>query len=187
MEITIERARPGDAEVLASIQISSWLAAFADILDQDDLKKCTDRLSVTQMYEKLLERSIGYGYLLRIDQKPHAIAWWDRGSSPNQFACAELLCIHSLPDRWHQGYGSVLMERVLADMQAAGYRQVRLWVFEKNQRARAFYEKWGFVTDGRTKPGIRPIEIGYERCLHRTTSHSTSTYEDPIQKKCEED
>ena len=91
MEITIERARPGDAEVLASIQISSWLAAFADILDQDDLKKCTDRLSVTQMYEKLLERSIGYGYLLRIDQKPHAIAWWDRGSSPNQFACAELV------------------------------------------------------------------------------------------------
>ena len=31
---------------------------------------------------------------------------------------------------------------------AVGFRAVSLWVLEGNRRARAFYERWGFRTDG---------------------------------------
>lgn len=33
MEVCIRRAKPGDEETLAMIQIKSWQSAFADILD----------------------------------------------------------------------------------------------------------------------------------------------------------
>lgn len=62
---------------------------------------------------------------------------------------AELICIHSLKEKWHQGYGTLMMRHVLGEMKKAGYVKVVLWVFEKNLRARAFYEKQEFVQAGR--------------------------------------
>ena len=78
---------------------------------------------------------------------------------------AELICIHSLPDRWRQGFGSRMMERVLSDMAAAGYRQVMLWVFAENTRARKFYEANGFFTNGEQKPQLLPVELCYQKRL----------------------
>ena len=37
----IRRAKPGDEETLAMIQIKSWQSAFADILDREMLEGCT--------------------------------------------------------------------------------------------------------------------------------------------------
>lgn len=42
MEVCIRRAKPGDEETLAMIQIKSWQSAFADILDRETLEGCTD-------------------------------------------------------------------------------------------------------------------------------------------------
>lgn len=42
-----------------------------------------------------------------------------------------------------------MMRHVLGEMKKAGYVKVVLWVFEKNLRARAFYEKQEFVQAGR--------------------------------------
>ena len=78
MEVCIRRAKPGDEETLAMIQIKSWQSAFADILDRETLEGCTDFERVTATYRRLLEQGIGNGYLLTVDGKPHCIAWWDR-------------------------------------------------------------------------------------------------------------
>ncbi|WP_419496194.1 GNAT family N-acetyltransferase [Faecousia sp.] len=42
---------------------------------------------------------------------------------------AELICIHSLPENWHKGYGRQMMNRVLKDIKENGYSEVFLWVF----------------------------------------------------------
>ncbi len=42
MGTLIRRVKPGDEGDLAYIQTESWKAAFADILDADTLKKCTN-------------------------------------------------------------------------------------------------------------------------------------------------
>ena len=164
MAHTIERAKLGDERILAYIQTESWKNAFRDILDRETLEKCTDLDRAVGMYRRLLERSVGNGYILRIDGKPHGIAWWDaaRDGTPG---CAEILCIHSLPDHWRQGYGSKLMDRVLSDIAEAGYPRVMLWVFADNARARAFYAAKGFTTEGVRKPNVIPTEIRYERRL----------------------
>ena len=43
-----------------------------------------------------------------------------------------------------QGVGAVLMQRCLDDARAMGRRTVWLGVWERNARAIAFYERWGF-------------------------------------------
>lgn len=78
---------------------------------------------------------------------------------------AELICIHSLQNRWHMGYGSRMMEVVLRDAAAAGYEKIMLWVFEENTRARRFYEANGFALNGRTQSGLGAAEVCYERAL----------------------
>lgn len=165
MEVCIRRAKPGDEETLAMIQIKSWQSAFADILDRETLEGCTDFERVTATYRRLLEQGIGNGYLLTVDGKPHCIAWWDRSRTQQMAEYAELICIHSLPDRWRQGFGSRMMERVLSDMAVAGYRQVMLWVFAENTRARRFYEANGFFTNGEQKPQLLPVELCYQKRL----------------------
>ena len=70
MEVCIRRAKPGDEETLAMIQIKSWQSAFADILDRETLEGCTDFERVTATYRRLLEQGIGNGYLLTVDVQP---------------------------------------------------------------------------------------------------------------------
>ena len=50
-----------------------------------------------------------------------------------------------------EGHGSALMAAGLARLVAFGYQHVELWVHPDNQRARGFYERGGWVSDGTTQ------------------------------------
>lgn len=165
VDYVIERVKTGDEESLAYIQTESWKAAFAGILSPEVLEKSTDIARITAMYRRTLEQRMGNGYLLKAEGKPHCIAWWDESRDEDMPGYAELICIHSLPDRWRQGYGSKMMETVLRDVAAAGYKKIMLWVFEANQSARRFYEKHGFAANGKIKAGWGAAEICYEKEL----------------------
>ena len=86
-------------------------------------------------------------------------------STFNEGGYAELICIHSLQDKWRKGYGSKMMNAVLQDISTAGFSKVMLWVFEDNKRARRFYEAHGFTTCGKLKLNMESIEICYEKNL----------------------
>ena len=165
MEYTIERVKLGDETALAYIQTESWKAGFKNILRTDVLQRCTQIDKVTAMYRRLLEQNIGNGYLLKVEGNPHCIAWWDATREKNMPGYAELICIHSLQDKWRKGYGSKMMNAVLQDISTAGFSKVMLWVFEDNKRARRFYEAHGFTTCGKMKLNMESIEICYEKNL----------------------
>ena len=157
----IRNVEPGDETVLAHIQTESWKAAFKDILPDEELTRCTNMERATQMYAGLLEAKKGNGYILEIEGKGHCIAWWDASREGDMPGFAELICIHSLQDNWGKGYGSKMMDKVLAGILKAGYTKVMLWVFEKNKRARTFYEAKGFVKSERSKEIKGVVEVMY--------------------------
>lgn len=165
MGFSIRKAEKGDEVSLAHIQTESWKAAFKGILEDEILDKCTEMEPTIRMYKKLLDADKGNGYILEVDGRPHCIAWWDRSRTESVSEYAELICIHSLQDKWRKGYGSKMLNRVLHDMKEEGYDRGMLWVFRENIRARKFYEANGFVTHGMVKPGICPEEICYEKQL----------------------
>lgn len=159
--VCIRPVQLGDEMILAHIQTESWKAAFAHILEPELLGRLTQPEPSQKMYRKLLENQKGHGYILEIDGNPHCIAWWDQSRTARMTDSAELICIHSLPDNWHKGYGSRMMAHILKDIAAAGYQNVMLWVFRDNRPAIAFYEKHGFHPNGQQQDGYGSTEIMY--------------------------
>ena len=161
----IRNVMPGDEAVLAYIQTESWKAAFKDILEKEELIRCTNMERATGMYAGLLEAKKGNGYLMEVDGKGHCIAWWDATREEDMPGYAELICIHSLQDNWGKGYGSKMMDKVLNDISKAGYTKVMLWGFEKNERAKKFYEAKGFAKGKKSKTIKGVTEVMYVRNL----------------------
>ncbi len=161
MGVSIRKVLHGDENTLAYIQTESWKAAFAGILDEETLVKYTNIDKAIEMYKRLLTENKGNGYILSVNGKPHCIAYWDKARDKEFTDKAELICIHSLPENWHKGYGSMMIDHVLKDIKAAGYSEVVLWVLKDNVRARAFYEAKGFVLTGILKHALDTVEVLY--------------------------
>ncbi|MEU6881191.1 GNAT family N-acetyltransferase [Streptomyces sp. NPDC046712] len=93
-------------------------------------------------------------------------AGWGRAVERGEVLCAErdgemagvaaygrvdgtmmLTQLHVRPDRWRRGVGAELHAACLDRWRAAGVTGARLEVFEKNERARAFYAAHGWTPD----------------------------------------
>ena len=161
MNIKIRKAKIGDEKILAFIQTESWKNAFKDIISETDLEKYTNITKAEEMYSRVLKENYAENFILEIDGKPHCIAAWSKARNLAYSDSAELICIHSLCDNWGKGYGSMMMTHILNEIKNAGFKSVLLWVFEKNTRARKFYEKHGFELTDRTQVSYGAVEVMY--------------------------
>ena len=167
MNIAIRKAKLGDEKILAFIQTESWKSAFADIISAVDMGKCTDIAKAEAMYENVLKSGLAEMSILELDGKPHCIAAWSKSRNPQFLDCAELICIHSLSENRCKGYGSMMINHILKEIQDSKYDSVILWVFEKNTRARRFYEKHGFELTNNTQLAYDAVEVMYRKDLCR--------------------
>ena len=65
-------------------------------------------------------------------------------------------------DYWHQGIGSVLMERLISFAKQSGFEQIELTVESKNQRALSLYHKNGFIVYGTRPHGMKYPDGSYD-------------------------
>jgi len=81
----------------------------------------------------------------------------------------ELYAIYVQPNAWDIGAGRALMSSAVHALRELGYAGAVLWVLGSNERARRFYERAGWSTDGATKveerPGVALHEVRYARRL----------------------
>lgn len=163
--IELKKAQTGDESTLAYIQTESWKSAFVDILSPEELERATDLKKAESMYQRVLKQDVVKMAIEFVDNQPHCIAGWSRNRNDLGDHIAELICIHSLPDKRRKGYGSLMMEHILDEIAKAGYSEVILWVFEKNFPAIHFYEKHGFQSTERTNSSHGAVEIMYSKKL----------------------
>lgn len=163
--VTIRDAVPGDEKVLAFIQTQSWKATFRDIIPADTLARLTDCQKAEEMYTRVLGKPEIRVALESVDGRSHGITAWSKNRFDLGDDTAELICIHSLPEGWGQGFGSAMLERTLGEMARAGFNRVILWVFAENSRARRFYEKHGFSPTGKTQTAYGAEEVMYQKKL----------------------
>ena len=163
--INIDKVKIGDENILAYIQTEAWKEAFIKIISEEDMKKYTDINKAREMYTMILNKNIGNGFILSIDDMPHCIAYFDKARDDEFKDYAEIICIHSLSSNWGKGYGSIMMEHILKEIKESGFNKVMLWVFKENNRARKFYEKHGFILSDKTKEFCDSIEVMYFREL----------------------
>lgn len=71
---------------------------------------------------------------------------------------AEMPTLYVRPDCWHLGLGQALCAAAMDRAAGEGFEDLVLWVLEVNERARAFYEEFGFVPDGARKVDEGTVE-----------------------------
>ena len=143
--------------VLGRIMAESFRAAFAGFITQETLDRC----AIAEKCGALLENLPGEMTTLTgwLDGKPMGLLVF----TAHEKGGAEIEAIHSLPESWGTGLGVAMLARL------KNFRQLGLWAFEKNARARRFYEKHGFAFTGerRISEFDGAIEVRYERTWHK--------------------
>ena len=144
--MTIRSGTAQDARSVARVQVESWQAAYAHVLPQEQLQE----LSVEGRAEQWRDYP---PIVAEVDGE--IVGFVSVGASRDEDAEGELYAIYVHPDHWSTGAGRALMEAGETELRRLGHRDVVLWVLEDNPRARRFYERAEWATDG----ARRGIEI----------------------------
>ncbi|HEX7254961.1 MAG TPA: GNAT family N-acetyltransferase [Gaiellaceae bacterium] len=150
--LSIRHATQDDAEALFAIHRESALTAYVDIFPPDRYRFPDARMRAH------------WGQALRDGETDVLIA--ERAGTPVGFATVSpgwLRNLFVLPAEWGRGPGSALHDAAVELLRGHG-RGARLWVLERNERARRFYEARGWRDDGgRTRSAFppHPVELRY--------------------------
>ena len=145
----IRRAGPDDAGTVARIHVESWNVAYRGIMPDEVIAR-TDLAYRTAFWRERIAEEQWPVFLL--DDGGNAVAFCQMISTPDPdddpTRVGHITSLHVLPELRGKGYGHQLIEHVFAEFRERGFSEVTLWVLEKNRKARGFYEKSGFQTDG---------------------------------------
>src|SRR5262245_35359038 len=151
---TVRVAVPFDAPAMAALHVRAWRASYAGLLPAGFLAGLTVekteamwRRSISEPEVAPAERAMlvaeAEGTLLGFATAGHA-----RGDE--EFGLGELYALNVDPPAWGRGAGRALLAAATAWLDARFATSI-LWVVEDNRRARTFYERAGWSTDGATK------------------------------------
>ena len=151
-QLTIRRALPADAPVVAELALRTFMDAFAAGCDPHDLALHTARAyGVPQQSAEIAHPGIAT-LLAEANGRPAAYAQIRRGQPPACVPDAEAVEIARfyVDQAWHGRWiAQRLMAAALVQAREMGARSVWLMVFEHNHRALAFYARQGFREVGR--------------------------------------
>jgi GNAT superfamily N-acetyltransferase len=143
MTIEVRRAVPGDARGIAMVHVQAWREAYSHLIPADSLA----RLSVDQRELRWAELIPAATPDVWVAVEADRIVGWATASSGHAMEAPrdlELEGIYIVASHYGSGAGHDLL------VAAVGCRPAFLWVAVDNPRARAFYERNAFHSDGST-------------------------------------
>ena len=155
---TVRRATLADADAIGRVHVRAWQAAFRGVVPDEVLDELDPAQRAQRWREWLLDPPTDQELLVAVDAGAvvgFALVGPLRGgaSEVGEPEDGELYAINLTPEAWGRGTGSALLTRAEAQLLARGYRTLWLWIARDNQRARAFYERHGWVTAGEVRTG----------------------------------
>jgi GNAT superfamily N-acetyltransferase len=153
-ELLVRPATDADVPAAVATYLRSWRAAYeglvpAPMLAALDPEETADRWrqTLTDPNGRRTLVAVRGGTVVgtatfgpyRLEQRP---------GSPVDPAVGEVYAIYVDPAGWGGGTGRALLAAAVGRLRAAGEAPVRLWVAERNERARRFYGRFGFRPDG---------------------------------------
>ena len=143
-QITIRRARIGDAASIAGVRIDSWRASYRGLVPDSYLDSLQPEQSV-KLWQQVLGASSDAACTFVAEAEGEIIGFASGMTlADSRFGCdAELTAICVLPDEQRRGLGRKLLANVAATLIGAGATGLMAWVLAKNQGAREFFGALG--------------------------------------------
>ncbi|ALX15346.1 GCN5 family acetyltransferase [Burkholderia cepacia JBK9] len=167
--IDIRAATSVDAPAIADIHVASWQATYTDIMPAPFLAGLSVEKRTAAWRYALGAGRPRVALAITNDVPAGWIAYGPTRDTDKDRGWAEIEAIYLHPSYCGQGIGAALVDHACRSLHDAGHAWVSLWVLIKNRRARAFYEREGFVAEDDIKTfeiGGTPIEeVRYWRAL----------------------
>lgn len=147
MSITIRRGTPQDDVLIAEMSRRTFYDTFASSNTKEDMDQF---MNETFTMEGLIQESHDPANIFMLafeEDQPLGYARLREGEARPELAgepAMELARIYAEKEAIGKGVGSALMEAAIAEARQAKKTWIWLGVWEKNDRAIAFYAKWGF-------------------------------------------
>lgn len=149
--VTIRRAIPRDAELLVELGAQTFSSAFAnDNTPADMAAYLATNFTLERLIEELADHRSTF-FIAEVAQLAAGYAKLKQGDAPDCVSGAkpiEIERIYTLPEHFGKGVGEALMKACLEEANQQGFQCVWLGVWERNDRALAFYRKFGFRVAG---------------------------------------
>jgi ribosomal protein S18 acetylase RimI-like enzyme len=154
--INILRAGPDDIETVSRLSKVTFYETFKGTCTDDDMKyflknafsdsnTLQDLKNENDFYFIALIDDVAAGYM-RLKED-----YTDYPDLP-KYNAIELKRIYVFKDFQSQKIGAALMQYAVDFAKKKGYEAIWLGVWEHNEKAKFFYEKWGFTDTGKTHP-----------------------------------
>ena len=145
----VRTATVDDAAALGRIRVDAWRIAYPstvarEVLEGLDAEAETARFAARLHADPDVRTAVAVG----TDGTVAAYCIYGPDRDEPEPWRGEVYAIYVDPGRWRTGAGGPLLDAAVADLTAAGRRQVRLWTLTGNDDARLFYERQGWTYDG---------------------------------------
>jgi len=151
MDFVIRKAVPEDARDYAACHIACWRDAYTGIITDDflDDMQAKQEEHTEQCLQYLQESGDFKFYYAEICGKMIGRLVFGKSRDDDKPDAGEIGAIYLLADYWGKGYGKQMMDFAISELKRTGYQEIIAWVLEENKRAEQFYNKYGFIQDGK--------------------------------------
>ena len=162
--LDVRRAILQDAAAIAAVNVASWRAAYRGLMPDAYL----DGLDVEEKRANWA-RTLGRETVTRtrtfVAECDSKVIGYATVGPDGESGSGLLYMMYVAPEHWRSGAGRVLMDASRGTLTRDGYRMAVLWVLERNERARRFYEADGWTADALTQTddygGTRLVALRY--------------------------
>ena len=150
-DVSVRPARPGDAERVARLQLSTWRTAYADLLPPEALEVPEEQVAALWLRAVEVPPSAQHRVLVAMERDElvgfAALApAEDDGLDPATTAEVAALLVEP---RWgRRGHGSRLLAAAVDTWRGDGVRTAVLWAWERDAATRSFLASAGWELDG---------------------------------------
>ena len=147
--VNIRLAVPADAPDMAEIHMRSWEAAYKDIIPAEFISE--KNATRHELYKRVITKGNKNTYVIQCRDKTIGIMRvapsMDADALDNWY---ELQFIYLHPHYYRQGIGTQAMAFACDIARSLNKKTMVVWVLEENINSTKFYEKCGFLADGKT-------------------------------------
>ena len=162
LELLIRSARPDESSVLAELHYRTEVDAYSSIFPSDAPGPTLDERKA-DWSAKLRQWQ---AFVAVVDNRVVGVALV--GEDVFEPGAGHLLRFCVDPEFQRRGIGARLYQAGITYLSELGFETATLWVLERNQRARRWYERLGWQPTGERKPVFAPA--GIDDLRYRLTS-----------------
>lgn len=155
---SVRPATSRDAQAIADIHVSTWQAAYKDLMPDDYLSKITVAKRLAY-WREAIEYSEPQVLVATLGDEVVGFVGFDRSrDAGTKSTVGEIWALYVAPSHWGEGVGLALWDGARDGLKEEGCTTVTVWVLLRNERALRFVEQAaGFK---REMPSLKTVAFG---------------------------